>query len=180
MEQNKMTIQRKLAIAVLIIAVLVGIFILISRTSSSDPTSIYTDPNNGDQVAENYPGEPELSQDSNLVITGVSELIDQGVSSVAVDALRPLFVGFKKDITLASIVSKSVTQYRDNPDAGFSYSFEVQIDKGTYYKAIIATTDSTTGKITLYQKDTNKELASQAFGLTLNESGEYNESTDNN
>lgn len=170
MNQSNMTTARKLSILVVIICVIGTVFYFASRPKSSDPTTIYTDPNNGDQIAENYPGTPELPEGSKLTITGQSELIEQGVSSIAIEALWPLFTTFKKDITLASVVSKSVTQYRDNPDSGFNYSFDVQLDKGTYYKVVIATSDSTTGTITLYSKDSQTKLGSQDYSLTAGDS----------
>lgn len=120
--------------------------------SRTNPDGIYTDPNNGDRVAENYGAEPEVTEKS-VTITGRSELLTQGLSLQTVNTLNHLFLDYNPDIRTVSIVTKSVTQYRDNPNKGFSYSFEVQIDRKDYFKTIIETNDSDSGTMKLLSKN---------------------------
>ena len=156
--------QRKIAIILLVLIIIGGIVFLLYR--SNDPNRkdrIYTDPNNGEQVVENQSTTPETTGEKTLTITGRKELITQGVTNEAVRSLDQLFLSYKPTIQLVSVVSESVTSTRK--DSGFTYTFEVQIDKEEYFTVEIIFTDSITGTTTLYTKDKKQKLASTNFGL---------------
>lgn len=169
------TKQRIIFIAAL---VLLTVAIFWFSNSANKNNGIYTDPNNGEQVIENPTTEPELNDSTSLTITGKSELIEQGLSFDAVAALDQLFLSYRKELTLASIVSKSVVQSRENANAGFTYTFEVQFDKKDYFIVEIATSDSTNGVIKLLSKDKKTELKKVVYGENSTVNNPYSEAED--
>lgn len=151
--------QRLIILAVVVISIIIAtlLFAFTPSRKNKNDTKVYTDPNNKEQIDESSKAEPENPEDK-FVITGTSELINQGLSSNAVSYLTTFFTKYNKDIKYVSIVTSSIKQSRNKTDA-FTYTFDVQIDKGEYYKVTIDTADSTTGTVKLTSKDGSKTLS---------------------